>query len=115
MLNGSCRIVEETEQKLTLGFFPNYHAFHLVQVREGADDVAAAASAVLGRSVTIECVEIDDRARRGPVAGRAASGCGVRPCGADPGRARASAGAGGRAGGQSRARTCTRTRAHTVL
>ena len=64
MLNRSCRIVEETEQKLTLGFFPNYHAFHLVQVREGADDVAAAASAVLGRTVTIECVEIDDRARR---------------------------------------------------
>ena len=64
MLNGSCRIVEETEQKLTLGFFPNYHAFHLVQVREGADDVAAAASAVLGRTMTIECVEIDDRARR---------------------------------------------------
>ncbi len=64
MLNGSCRIVEATEQKLTLGFFPNYHAFHLVQVREGADDVAAAASAVLGRTVTIECVEIDDRARR---------------------------------------------------
>ena len=66
MLNRSCRIVEETEQKLTLGFFPNYHAFHLVQVREGAADVAAAASAVLGRTVTIECVEIDDRARPAP-------------------------------------------------
>ena len=115
MLNGSCRIVEETEQKLTLGFFPNYHAFHLVQVREGAGDVAAAASAVLGRTVTIECVEIDDRARPARVAGRAASGCGVRPCRADTGRARASARAGGRAGGQSRAGTCTRTRAHTVL
>ena len=85
MLNRSCRIVEETEQKLTLGFFPNYHAFHLVQVREGAADVAAAASAVLGRTVTVECVEIDDRARPAPSPAAQPPVDGVRPCRAGTG------------------------------
>ena len=97
MLNRSCRIAEETEQKLTLGFFPNYHAFHLVQVREGAGDVAAAASAVLGRTVTIECVEIDDRARPAPSPAAQPPVAASAPAAPTQGRARASAGAGGRA------------------
>ena len=62
MLNGSCRIAEETNEKLTLGFLPNYHEFHLVQVRAAIDDVTAAAEAVLGRAVTVECVAIDGAA-----------------------------------------------------
>ena len=60
MLNGSCRIVEETEAKLTFGFFPTYQDFHLPQVREALNEVSAAASTVLGRAVTVECVPIDD-------------------------------------------------------
>ena len=72
MLNGSCRIIAETDQKLTLGFFPNYHVFHLVQVSNAVDDVGAAASAVLGRRVAIECVPVDGAAEAAPPAAPAA-------------------------------------------
>ena len=60
LLNQSCRIVEQTEDKLVLGFLPNYQNVHMEKVREAVDKVAAAASAVLGRAVSVECVPIDD-------------------------------------------------------
>ena len=60
MLNQSCSIIEQTEDKLVLGFFPIYQAMHMERVRSDIDKVASAASAALGRTVTIECVPIDD-------------------------------------------------------
>ena len=60
MLNQSCSIIEQTEDKLVLGFFPIYQAMHMERVRSEIDKVASAASAVLGRTVTVECVPIDD-------------------------------------------------------
>ena len=60
LLNQSCRIVEQTEDKLVLGFLPNYQNVHMGKVREAVDKVAAAASAVLGRAVSVECVPIDE-------------------------------------------------------
>ena len=60
MLNQSCRVVEQTDDKIVLGFFPTYQAVHMDRVRQEVDKVAAAASAVLGRAVTVECVPIDD-------------------------------------------------------
>ena len=60
MLNQSCRVIEQTDDKIVLGFLPNYQAVHMDKVREAIDKVAAAASAVLGRAVTVECVPIDD-------------------------------------------------------
>ena len=71
LLNQSCRIVEQTEDKLVLGFLPNYQNVHMGKVREAVDKVAAAASAVLGRAVSVECVPIDDANAAPP---RAASG-----------------------------------------
>lgn len=60
LLNQSCRVVEQTEDKLVLGFLPNYQNVHMGKVREAVDKVAAAASAVLGRTVAVECVPIDE-------------------------------------------------------
>ena len=60
MLNQSCRVVEQTDDKIVLGFFPTYQAVHMDRVRQESDKVAAAASAVLGRTVTVECVPVDD-------------------------------------------------------
>lgn len=60
MLNQSCRVVEQTDDKIVLGFFPTYQAVHMDRVRQEINKVAAAASAVLGRTVTVECVPVDD-------------------------------------------------------
>ena len=60
LLNQSCSIIEQTEDKLVLGFFPIYQAKHMEMVRSDIDKVASAASAVLGRTMTVECVPIDD-------------------------------------------------------
>ena len=60
MLNQSCRVVEQTDDKIVLGFFPTYQAVHMDRVRQEINKVAAAASAVLGRTVTVECIPVDD-------------------------------------------------------
>lgn len=60
MLNQSCRVIEQTDDKIVLGFFPTYQAVHMDRVRQEIAKVAAAASAVLGRTVTVECVPVDD-------------------------------------------------------
>ena len=59
MLNGSCRIVEQTEDTVTLGFLPNYQQVHMQKVSDAASDVAAAASEVLKRRVKVRCVPVD--------------------------------------------------------
>lgn len=62
MLNGSCRVVEQTEDTVTLGFLPNYQQVHMQKVSDAASDVAAAASGVLKRRVTVRCVPFDGSA-----------------------------------------------------
>ncbi|MCY3733907.1 MAG: AAA family ATPase, partial [Chloroflexi bacterium] len=59
MLNGSCRIVEQSEDTLTLGFLPNYQQVHMQKVSEAASEVGAAASEVLKRRVSVRCVAFD--------------------------------------------------------
>ena len=59
MLNGSCRIIEQDDDTLTLGFLPTYQQVHMQKVRDAASDVAAAASEVLKRRVSIRCVPFD--------------------------------------------------------
>ena len=59
MLNGSCRIAEQSEDSLTLGFLPNYQQVHMQKVSEAAAHVSAAASEVLKRQVTVRCAPID--------------------------------------------------------
>ena len=58
MLNGSCRVIEQTEDSLTFGFLPNYQG-NIPRVSEGVSHVSAAASEVLGRRVTVRCVPLD--------------------------------------------------------
>ena len=82
LLNQSCRIVEQTENKLVLGFLPNYQNVHMEKVREAVDKVAAAASAVLGRAVAVECVPIDDANAAPPRAASAAPS--ASPAAANP-------------------------------
>ena len=62
MLNGSCRVIEQTENTVTLGFLPNYQQVHMQKVSDAASDVAAAASGVLKRQVTVRCVPFDGSA-----------------------------------------------------
>ena len=76
MLNQSCSVIEQTEDKLVLGFFPIYQAMHMERVRSDIDKVASAASAALGHTVTIECVPIDDANAAPP---RAASSAASAP------------------------------------
>ncbi len=59
MMNQSCRILEQTEDSLTLGFLPNYQQVHMRKVSEAAAHVSAAASEVLGRQVAVRCVPSD--------------------------------------------------------
>ena len=82
LLNQSCRIVEQTEDKLVLGFLPNYQNVHMEKVREAVGKVAAAASAVLGRAVAVECVPIDDANAAPPRAASAAPS--ASPAAANP-------------------------------
>ena len=62
MLNGSCRITEQTDDSLTLGFLPTYQQVHMQKVTEASTDVSAAASEVLKRRVTVRCVPVDNSA-----------------------------------------------------
>ncbi len=59
LLNGSCRIIAQTEDSFTLGFLPNYQQVHMQKVSAAASDVAAAASEILRRPVTVRCVPFD--------------------------------------------------------
>lgn len=62
MLNGSCRIVEQSEAKLSLGFLPNFHNIHLLEARNGLKQITEAASVVLGRQMAVDCIPVDDSA-----------------------------------------------------
>jgi len=59
MLNGSCRIIEQSEQSLTLGFLPNFQQVHMQKVADASEAVSAAASEVLKRPVQVKCVVAD--------------------------------------------------------
>ena len=59
MLNGSCRITEQADDSLTLGFLPNFQNFHQPEIEGNIQAVAAAFSHVLGREVSIRCIAID--------------------------------------------------------
>ena len=59
MLNGSCRITEQSDDALTLGFLPNFQNFHQPEIEGNIQAVAAAFSQVLGREVSIRCIAID--------------------------------------------------------
>ena len=59
MLNGSCRITEQSDDALTLGFLPNFQNFHQPEIEGNIQAVAEAFSRVLGREVSIRCVAID--------------------------------------------------------
>ena len=59
-LNSSCRITEVSDDTLTLGFFPNYVKIHKGKVEAGRDVVAAVASEIVGRPMTIRCTVADD-------------------------------------------------------
>lgn len=59
MLNGSCRVVEQSSDALVLGFFPSFQQVHMQKVVEAAKDVSEAASEVLQRRVTVRCVGVD--------------------------------------------------------
>ncbi len=59
MLNGSCRIIEQSEDTLTLGFLSNYQQVHMQKVSDAASEVGAAASEVLKRRVSVRCVAFD--------------------------------------------------------
>ena len=63
MLNGSCRITDQTDDSLTLGFLPTYQQVHMQKVIEALTDVSAAASAVLKRQITVRCVPLDNPAQ----------------------------------------------------
>jgi DNA polymerase-3 subunit gamma/tau len=59
MLNGSCRITEQSDDSLTLGFLPNFQQVHMQKVSEASAEVSAAASEALSRQVSVRCVPID--------------------------------------------------------
>ena len=58
-LNKSCRILSLEGDILTLGFFPVYLDIHKSKVEESVSTVAAAASAVIGRPISIVCTADD--------------------------------------------------------
>ena len=64
-LTSSCRIVESQGEEVVIGFFPRFEAIHKGKVEEGSAVVAAAASDVLGRPVTIRCTVLEDPAPQG--------------------------------------------------
>ena len=73
LLNGSCQIVAQTDDALTLGFLEHYLSMHLPKVQEQIAHVSAAASEVLGRKVAVKCVPFDDTAVAPPPQTSAAS------------------------------------------
>ena len=79
MMNQSCRILEQTEDSLALGFLPSYQQVHMKKVSEAAAHVSAAASEVLGRQVAVRCVPSD-------VSGQASSNGGSGGAGQAPAR-----------------------------
>ena len=80
MLNGSCRIIEQGEDTVTLGFLPNYQQVHMQKVSDAASDVGAAASEVLKRQVSVRCVPVDGATTGGDGNARGAD----RPTGQQP-------------------------------
>jgi hypothetical protein len=64
LLNGSCTIPDVEGDEIVLQFLPMYVDFHIGKVQDQAAAVAAAASAVLGRTVTISCVAAEGDADR---------------------------------------------------
>ena len=64
LLNGSCTIPDLEGDELALHFLPMYVDFHKSKVEGAAATVAAAASAVLGRTVTIRCVDAEEPDRK---------------------------------------------------
>lgn len=58
MLNGSCRITEQSNDSLTLGFLPNYQQVHMQKVIEAQSHVDAATTEALQRPVTVRCVPL---------------------------------------------------------
>ena len=63
-LNSSCKIVELSDDTLTLGFFPNYVKIHKGKVEDGSTAVTAAASQVIGRPVSVRCTAVDEEPRQ---------------------------------------------------
>ena len=64
LLNGSCTVLEVTDQELTLGFFRRFK-FHWERVESAPNRklVEEAASKVLGRAVRLKCVLLEEDAR----------------------------------------------------
>ncbi len=65
LLNGSCTIPDVEGDEILLNFLPAYTDFHLGKVRESLEAVVQAASAVLGREVTIRCDAGEDAGPKG--------------------------------------------------
>ena len=59
MLNGSCHIIQQTDDALTLGFLPNFQQVHMQKVSDASEAVSAAASEVLKRRVSVKCMASD--------------------------------------------------------
>ena len=76
MLNGSCQIVDQQQDTITLGFLPSFQQVHMQKVIEASEAVSAAASQVLKRRVSVKCVPSDGTANTAssPVANSSASG-----------------------------------------
>ena len=64
LLNGSCTIPEIEGDELALQFLPMYVDFHKSKVEAAAAAVTAAASVVLGRAVTIRCIDAEEPERK---------------------------------------------------
>ena len=64
-LNGSCKIMALDQDHLTLGFFPTYQSMHQGKVNEQREAVAAVASEVLGRPVTVDVTAVEDEVKSG--------------------------------------------------
>ena len=62
-LHGSCKIVALDQDRLTLGFFPTYQSIHQGKVNEQREAVAAVASEVLGRTVTVDVTDVEDEVK----------------------------------------------------
>ena len=62
-LNGSCKIVALDQDRLMLGFFPTYQSMHQGKVNEQREAVAAVASEVLGRTVTVDVTAVEDEVK----------------------------------------------------
>ncbi|MEE9276915.1 MAG: hypothetical protein V3V06_00715 [Dehalococcoidia bacterium] len=59
-MRGSCKIVQGEDDVVTLAFAPTYVNMHKSKVEEAADTIAAVASEVVGRTVTIRCTAAEE-------------------------------------------------------